>query len=734
MSKKWKKPKIDKPLSSAEPTPRVPIETATPPNPQEAARTMPMHDDKKPETPEAAPAAKPAGDPHVVSDDKPTGFPEVFRKELEAIRNRRLANQGPELANHKNWEGDPVLMPSKELTKKESDSLERVIADLRAQEKEKFTLEREEEARTAWKIEHSALKQEAQLRKVAMQNDLVGLAFSGGGIRSATFGLGVLQALSKFLMLRKVDYLSTVSGGGYLGAWLSAWIKREIQPNQPNSGVVNVEKQLNPSRVDQAKADRGVEPTGFVLDAEPEPIGHLRAYSNYLSPKLGLYSADGWSLVGIFVRNLLANQLVFLLGIVSVLFFGAHLTQCVCLASNFRVFEASSDWLLTFGLPNAWGLSPARVVQLLVIALTSALFYIALKTMYQLFTDVTLEKTTRDPEAYNKRVRRRILLPLMLTAFGLSWIALSFLDQPPLEFEKKLRAEIAAANSLPGTAKAKGKSDASGLRRHESMPRSELFWSNACTWFSAVFCGTGQTGDAKAMGESDSAVSRRQDSVSRRNFYWNGALFYFVLVTLIFGLLYMFLQRKSLGTIFSFLPLLVTKKDRAKRWTMWREKAHVAKRWIWSAFSAGATGGSSLFLVVFYLHNWTADSPLRTAIWTTFAPPAFLGCLILAVCVQIILLGPEMSPMQREWWSSLGGLGTFYAIAWAALFALPIFGTYWLLPAVGTSGILGWSSQWTVGTVWTLLSGAGIRLASSAQTNGKNKVWAEYYAGLKSAL
>ncbi|MES2113705.1 MAG: patatin-like phospholipase family protein, partial [Pseudomonadota bacterium] len=53
-----------------------------------------------------------------------------------------------------------------------------------------------------------------------------GLALSGGGIRSATFGLGVLQALAAHEALGHFDYLSTVSGGGYIGAWLSAWIQR----------------------------------------------------------------------------------------------------------------------------------------------------------------------------------------------------------------------------------------------------------------------------------------------------------------------------------------------------------------------------------------------------------------------------------------------------------------------------------------------------------------------------
>src|SRR5471032_549817 len=49
------------------------------------------------------------------------------------------------------------------------------------------------------------------------------LCLSGGGIRSASFGLGILQALAEKDILRKFHYLSTVSGGGYIGSWLTAW-------------------------------------------------------------------------------------------------------------------------------------------------------------------------------------------------------------------------------------------------------------------------------------------------------------------------------------------------------------------------------------------------------------------------------------------------------------------------------------------------------------------------------
>src|SRR5262249_40044999 len=53
-----------------------------------------------------------------------------------------------------------------------------------------------------------------------------GLAFSGGGIRSATFCLGALQAIAKDARFFAFDFCSTVSGGGFVGGWWSAWLSR----------------------------------------------------------------------------------------------------------------------------------------------------------------------------------------------------------------------------------------------------------------------------------------------------------------------------------------------------------------------------------------------------------------------------------------------------------------------------------------------------------------------------
>src|SRR5712671_2939623 len=55
---------------------------------------------------------------------------------------------------------------------------------------------------------------------------LAALCISGGGIRSATFALGAIQGLAENGLLQQFDYLSTVSGGGYIGSWLTAWSNR----------------------------------------------------------------------------------------------------------------------------------------------------------------------------------------------------------------------------------------------------------------------------------------------------------------------------------------------------------------------------------------------------------------------------------------------------------------------------------------------------------------------------
>jgi Patatin-like phospholipase len=131
---------------------------------------------------------------------------------------------------------------------------------------------------------------------------LAALCLSGGGIRSATFNLGVLQGLAKLGLLDKFDYLSSVSGGGYIAGWLRTWIYHESLINEQHiagrDGFAEVAKKL--AHTDPRDP----------LSPEPDPVANLRDYSNYLTPQVGLFSGDTWAAAAIIARNLLLNWLV----------------------------------------------------------------------------------------------------------------------------------------------------------------------------------------------------------------------------------------------------------------------------------------------------------------------------------------------------------------------------------------------------------------------------------------
>ena len=131
----------------------------------------------------------------------------------------------------------------------------------------------------------------------ALKQGLFGVALSGGGIRSATFNLGVLQGLAEGGLLSQIDYLSTVSGGGYIGGWLTAWIQRASLPVVET----NIKTSTNP------KSDEG------------RPIAFLREYSQYLAPQPGMFAPDSWTMLAVFLRNLILNQTVILLALAAIL-------------------------------------------------------------------------------------------------------------------------------------------------------------------------------------------------------------------------------------------------------------------------------------------------------------------------------------------------------------------------------------------------------------------------------
>lgn len=162
---------------------------------------------------------------------------------------------------------------------------------------------------------------------------LAGFAVSGGGIRSATFNLGVMQALARLKLLSRFDYLSVNSGGGYIGGWLLAWIKR--------AGMARVQAELCGEACEDAGgpttrpgpgggggggAPGAGEPAALTEEGSPAagqeveagPIRWLREFSNYLTPQVGIFTADTWTLVATYLRNLFLNFgiVVLLLGVI----------------------------------------------------------------------------------------------------------------------------------------------------------------------------------------------------------------------------------------------------------------------------------------------------------------------------------------------------------------------------------------------------------------------------------
>jgi Patatin-like phospholipase len=145
--------------------------------------------------------------------------------------------------------------------------------------------------------------------------NLKGLALSGGGIRSASFNLGFLQGLASREALGDFDYLSTVSGGGFIGAWWSAWLSRqgreqcdifpqaeELESDRRRATAILVGDQ---KRIDPTDAP----PDGSLSAKRWDPIHFVRLFSNYLTPKTGIMSPDTWRLIAYFVRSLLCTWL-----------------------------------------------------------------------------------------------------------------------------------------------------------------------------------------------------------------------------------------------------------------------------------------------------------------------------------------------------------------------------------------------------------------------------------------
>ena len=155
---------------------------------------------------------------------------------------------------------------------------------------------------------------------------LIGLAFSGGGIRSATTNLGIAQALSRMGILRLVDYLSTVSGGGYIGGCLTSFLSVNYD-HQKDAGAA---KQFAYTSRDELKfgtnwprfpfnAERTISTATSATAAQPSDgtniVAHLRTHGDFLVARRSILKREALRAVGTLFGGLLYTVVITVLAL-----------------------------------------------------------------------------------------------------------------------------------------------------------------------------------------------------------------------------------------------------------------------------------------------------------------------------------------------------------------------------------------------------------------------------------
>jgi hypothetical protein len=486
-------------------------------------------------------------------------------------------------------------------------------------------------------------------REAALETHLAGLALSGGGIRSGTFAIGFFQGLARLRLLNWFDYLSTVSGGGYAGGWLVAWLYREGNP-------LNVEQQLDPSRIEQAEAERRVPPEAersadlpparpgggggweaiprrMVLDEEPEPIRHVRAYSSYLSPRGGLFSGDSWALLAIYLRNVLINLLVLL----PIAFLAVLAVRGVVLAfvtAEWADGVTAAATAARYNRPLA-GLCGVGVLLGVAATLSSG------REVWRM--------RSRPPrsELTPRALFLRVVLPMLAAT---------------------ILVAIAYEHGLAWTREAA----APWMLEHFPSIAGFVAWVRGVT--------------SSLVGGGSRPVD--QSIRDATYFSWPNLL---------------------LHAAFFGLPLFVYSSYAAYRRRKERELASARPgrgfKEPFAALCGGVTAGL-LVATVEGLLRFTEDQPWLRA---TIGPPLLLAAMATGFTVLVALLGARADEQEREWWGWLAGQLLRIAVAWLLLVGLVVYGPAVVVGAHAVVGVL-------LAAAWAAITGAGVRAGHSART------------------
>ncbi len=459
-----------------------------------------------------------------------------------------------------------------------------------------------------------------ELIKKAHEMKLVGLAFSGGGIRSATFNLGVLQGLAEMNFLRRFDFLSTVSGGGYIGSWLTSWLCR--------SKMDTVTQGLTPKRADQ----KGYQ--------EPHEIRFLREYSNYLTPELGLFGADTWTMIANYLRNTLLNLVILILALSAILllpWIGAALSARMWNfpAESFRIALAILAVCITFITLNMASrifypkrkFAPFTVqgyVIFSVVLLAVAAWFIG----GWLWPDKLL--VLRRPQTLVEWAEAGAIGYTFLWMFGgVAGVLLSLMWPPGAN------ASFRDCNTPKSS-----KEEDSEQQASPSKPRIVLrvlvtvLTAAILAW---VF---------------DLAANPLQAWTSPGHSHARFAISLTVLLTVVFW------------GLWAIAPYSAERGRHLPGWLLGSAAA------LFGAPYAGALAGALLGAVQTLFNGWRGHHDL---LFSAFGALLVLNIFLLAGTLHIGLMGLCLTNQKREWWNRLGAWVLIFALAWTGLCVLSLY-------------------------------------------------------------
>ena len=490
------------------------------------------------------------------------------------------------------------------------------------------------------------------LRARAHASTLSGLALSGGGVRSATFNLGALQALAELRLLRGFDYLSTVSGGGFIGGWLSKCIRER------GGDVAAVEAMLTPGAAGQAVASEAVE------------IQFLRQYSNYLSPKSGTFSADTWTLIGTYVRNTCLNLAMLVAWLCALLILPRFAIWAV-----HRVIKPGGPWA-------AW----SDAIWLAGTALfLFAVFCIALSISSKPESSRGLRRFPLEQGA----VLRCINLPLLAAGFLVSIGLWRHGGAVPLLWEAGLPTRFhgwgAAWLLVPGLV-------------------YFIVWASG--WYLAhdrtsPYCGAGYV----LCGAGAACVASL--SLSSALEFAPGAVAHLASIELAQLLAWRLCPAAAVLLVLCGAVMALEQRLRCHSPIPDISRTELKEGLSHFVCAVGALAAGALLLLagLALLPNPREHPILNNAIALgTFGMPLMMTLFSVTMTLMIGLIGSLYSDASREWWSRQGAWSSIFSLAWViifgvAFFCAPLLHWAWLTyaPLVNAGTALGWLTMTWMG-------------------------------------